>query len=203
MKKLCKIHMLPTDSGKNAIITNNGSVKTEFEYFPGQMLTQSYLKHCGKESNHIYVTSGDEIKVGDWFIDTDKNCIEKWNVGFANPYDGESCFKIISTTNPKLELPGVSKWFIELFCEKGGIWEVLVEYIPHAITDGGYKVSTTEVKTIYLPKLIDNTIVISEVKEKMYSESFVLWYSGMDKQKIENAHKRWLNEKSRIKNETE
>jgi hypothetical protein len=30
--------------------------------------------------------------------------------------------------------------------------------------------------------------------ERMYSIDFIMWYSGMDKEKIENAHKRWINE---------
>jgi len=31
-------------------------------------------------------------------------------------------------------------------------------------------------------------------KEQKYSIDFIMWYSGMDKDKIENAHKRWINE---------
>ena len=30
--------------------------------------------------------------------------------------------------------------------------------------------------------------------ERMYSIDFIMWYSGMDKDKIENAHKRWIKE---------
>ncbi len=31
-------------------------------------------------------------------------------------------------------------------------------------------------------------------KQQNYSIHFIMWYSGMDKEKIENAHKRWYNE---------
>jgi hypothetical protein len=31
-------------------------------------------------------------------------------------------------------------------------------------------------------------------KEQKYSIDFIMWYSGMDKDKIENAHKRWIRE---------
>lgn len=31
-------------------------------------------------------------------------------------------------------------------------------------------------------------------KQQKYSIDFIMWYSGMDKDKIENAHKRWINE---------
>ena len=31
-------------------------------------------------------------------------------------------------------------------------------------------------------------------REQKYSIDFIMWYSGMDKDKIENAHKRWINE---------
>jgi len=30
--------------------------------------------------------------------------------------------------------------------------------------------------------------------ERMYSIDFIIWYSGMDKDKIQNAHKRWIKE---------
>jgi hypothetical protein len=31
-------------------------------------------------------------------------------------------------------------------------------------------------------------------KEQKYSIDFIMWYSGMDKEKIERSHKRWNNE---------
>lgn len=31
-------------------------------------------------------------------------------------------------------------------------------------------------------------------KQQKYSINFIMWYSGMDKEKIENAYKRWINE---------
>jgi hypothetical protein len=31
-------------------------------------------------------------------------------------------------------------------------------------------------------------------KQQKYSIDFLMWYSGMNQQQIENAHKRWINE---------
>jgi len=31
-------------------------------------------------------------------------------------------------------------------------------------------------------------------KQQKYSINFLMWYSGMNQQQIENAHKRWINE---------
>lgn len=43
-----------------------------------------------------------------------------------------------------------------------------------------------------MPSLIDQAKEME--KEQKYSIDFIMWYSGMDKEKIENAHKRWYNE---------
>jgi len=60
--------MLPADKAENSIITNNGTVKKMLS-FEKSLLTQSYLKSECKESHHLYLTSDEEIKVGDWCID--------------------------------------------------------------------------------------------------------------------------------------
>jgi len=47
-------------------------------------------------------------------------------------------------------------------------------------------------KTQLLEKVIDKAKEME--KKQKYSIDFIMWYSGMDKEKIENAHKRWYNE---------
>jgi hypothetical protein len=44
-------------------------------------------------------------------------------------------------------------------------------------------------------QIIQITELAKEMEEEQkYSIDFIMWYSGMDKDKIENAHKRWINE---------
>ena len=44
-------------------------------------------------------------------------------------------------------------------------------------------------------QIIQITELAKEMEEEQkYSIDFIMWYRGMDKDKIENAHKRWINE---------
>jgi hypothetical protein len=38
-------------------------------------------------------------------------------------------------------------------------------------------------------------------KQQKYSINFIMWYSGMNQQQIENAHKRWIKETSKTDKE--
>ena len=113
--------------------------------------------------------------------------------------------KIIATTDPKLRnskytkeelggttpkiygLPQIPQSFIEEYCKVGGIDKVLVEYM------NGY-INNRPVSNGVLKTDSNNCIIIHPVEEKMYSMEFIKWYSGMEEQKILNAHKRWIKE---------
>lgn len=214
MKKKLKVHILPTEDKSHIHNLKHGylTYQEELSFKP-----KSCIPSVVGKNQHLYFTSNEEIEEGDNVFNIDNNIIfiiHKHDLPVKNTANR----KIIATTDSKLinetkcsncrgyghtdrdgfykcdccqngrnyDLPQPSQSFIKLFCEKNGIWEVEVEYYPKSTIKG---IST------YLPKTTeDNTIVISEAEEKMYSESFVLWYSGMDKQKVENAHKRWIKE---------
>jgi hypothetical protein len=81
----------------------------------------------------------------------------------------------------------------ELVANPNGEWEV--EYEP--ICCGNYT-SCNSNCTIkgFKPRLNqDNTVnITSAEKKKMYSEAFVIWYSGMKKEQVESAHRRYIKE---------
>jgi len=81
----------------------------------------------GRE-NHLYFTSDEEIKEGDWVMYN--NCIEQaGRVESQIAYHGFK--KIIASTDPKLIADGVAQIpqaFIQKYVELGGIYNVMVEY---------------------------------------------------------------------------
>lgn len=108
-------------------------------------------KHHLRERFHLYFTSDDEIKEGDWYVikQLSKNYqvatqpCKKEEIELQSKFD---CKKIIATTDKSLTigeenswknrkdilypntLPQPSQAFIRKYCESGGIDEVLVEY---------------------------------------------------------------------------
>jgi len=152
MNKRAKIHLLPTDKAENCIILDNATEK--FKYSNGRFFTQEHFKYANQSSHHLYITTDDEIKEGDWclfFWDGMKDG-ELGQVGSEPqqylPSEGHTLNrnlrKIIATTDPELKwsddnelqildyhfakLPQPSKEFIEEYCKAGGIDEVDVEY---------------------------------------------------------------------------
>ena len=102
-----------------------------------------YLENASGSSNrtkterqHLYFTTDDEIKEGDWFVNSDEDpivlkCTENTSMGVASSetvYSTGLSKKIIATTDPKLNLPQPQKSLIEEYCRVGGIDEVDVEY---------------------------------------------------------------------------
>ena len=126
------------------------------------------LVKMGCQAYHLYFTTDEEIKEGDWFINTGNHNIIMQAKKDGNSLAKEYCKKIIATTDPKLIESGVSEIptsFIEEYCKAGGINEVYVEC-------EGYKVNgmideTTSYKLKVNPT--DNTITTRLVEEKMYS----------------------------------
>lgn len=195
MKKKHQVVMLPTNKG---IIINTN------------------CEPNGK--GHLYITSNERPKKGDYAIYLEC-ATERKPLKGAEVYkveDPEEChwndLKIIATTDTKLtkgslhqsakerldtkSVYQLTQSFIEEWCKRGGVGEVEVEYeedyIP-GIDDNGFGFATSN--TVYKIKVNpDNTINASFIKEEMYSEAFVLWYSGMRLESIQKAHKRWIKE---------
>ena len=141
-------------------------------------------------NQHLYITSSDEIKEGDWFIanQAPRYCIRKdsGNYPFVTMQEGEEVkhfhtwrTKIIATTDPELHKDGIDKIglpFIEKYIteyNKGMmIKEVNVEY-PHLhtgeIIDESYPKEFVE--SLNKPKLrSDGTIIIHKIQEVFTKE---------------------------------
>jgi len=189
MKKRAKVIMLPTNKAENCIIRSQND---DMFYHQGALLTQEYLKSGhgviglqSRTSHHLYITTDDEIKKGDWYVltknDGNPTIILKATVdGGSLKFNSE---KIIATTDPELNkgwiedldperksthtqlvthqgLPKPSKAFIEKYCELGGIDEVDVDYLVTK-TFGDTKHLDTEE-----PKVISNNeIIIHPIKD--------------------------------------
>ena len=157
MKKRAKVHLLPTDK-TNSTVAYSSVTKV---YVPTEK-----LRHLETESGipltsfweyrNIYITTDDEIKEGDTWINLDTNTIHNGNL-FELANRAPSCKKIIAATDPeltgitkeweefegdwhksnKLGLPQPSKSFVEKYCKVGGIDEVDIEY--GLFHDGNFK----------------------------------------------------------------
>lgn len=172
--KECGVIILPTKD-KTALFKQDGVLR-----YTGINLTRGF----DEKGYHLYITSDDEIKVGDWI--TDNYRVWKWN-------DDSSLLgrkKIITTTDKSLitkktvigkdetgnlynpiNLPQPSQSFIEKYCELGGIEKVLVEYNEVDSCTGTCITCTNDCISYILKTDSHNTITIKEVKEKMYSET--------------------------------
>jgi hypothetical protein len=100
------IHILPTDKPSRLILDKDDNIL--HLQIVNVFMEHQYLV----ENQHIYITSDEEIKEGDWFYDTDSN---KIGINY-NPND---CKKIILTTDQDLIKDGVQpiddkflEWFV-------------------------------------------------------------------------------------------
>ena len=147
MKKRAKVHLLPTEpSSAETCIGVRGNIMAYHLAIHHLALSKFY---------HIYITTDDEIKEGDWLIWNDK--VYKHSKTSFTGIDFSDCKKIIATTDPELHntrlkdcpvnpednmvsVRGVakpSKEFIEEYCRAGGIDKVDVEY--GLFHDGNFK----------------------------------------------------------------
>ena len=131
-------------------------------------LNSSFRDHYSSfKTQYVYVTTNDEIKVGDYYYDrgchmVGINPIRKYVNQLLSSYDK----KIISTNDPSLDVnfPQPSNSFLDKylidFKEGNIIKDVLVEYVID-----GNKESVLKVRK-------DNTITIKKIKTSYTKEEF-------------------------------
>ena len=210
--KECRVVMLDTDTpSKLGFLTQKGKdVFNDLRWFKGHELP----KILDSVNQHIYITSDDEINDGDWFIandgfrhDNPKYIIAKCekvsdngykiynNVGYA---DGYNAYKIIATTDTLLGLPQPSDKFIQAYIEaynKGEkIEKVMVEYENKYKMKEDYPIE--QVGWYNRPKLKDNTITISKVKDNWTREEMIdfAWKTLVQGRKASTSMKDLFNE---------
>ena len=186
MDKRAKVFMLPTNekAKSNLLLGRN-------ELYYSNKLSNFSLKEDIDRFQHLYITSDDEIKEGDWITDG-KKVYKAPNIdGFIGLY------KIIATTDSSLfidnsttsnvdyrALPQPSQQFIEKYVEeynKGNqIVNVLVEYdldiddnfVSNAVKETAKQ--TYSYKDSWKPKVSkDNTITIRKVKDSWSRDEVV------------------------------
>jgi hypothetical protein len=137
-------------------------------------LPKEALEYRGYKLHHLYLTSDEEIKEGDWYIDIYTECIElcpskedaEATKDFIDDYK-----KIIATTDPKLTfngglnpsedilrksrfIPKIKSHFIESYV-KNPVDKVLLEYE----WDG--RVNYKDKPSVYNLKLVNNEVVVA------------------------------------------
>lgn len=181
-RKRAKVHMLPTEHESKIRLDNHGVLSFE-PHIKG--LHYNGLNH---EYIHLYFTTDEEIKGGDWIYNELTHFIT-WCKKPELKREGDR--KIIATTDPKLKIGGVkrdgevddvglptyipktlpqpSKAFIEKFCKVGDIDEVDVEYetgVDRAIARNISLDALNPERVQYFLKVdpINNTITIHPIK---------------------------------------
>ena len=118
------IHILPTDQPSRLHLWTDEN---------GMRLALCELEYSHtRNTQHIYITSDEEIKKGDWYLDTFKNEIRKAQLNLSN----DKYKKIILTTDPTLIEDGIQaiddnflEWFVKnSSCEFVEVNKKLVEF---------------------------------------------------------------------------
>jgi len=189
--KPAEVVMVTTNVADNALLLLNLRGSKHLEYFNNKYFTQAYLKNSNLSSQHLYITSDEEIKDGDNILiikshkDLLKNDIIKYNSSIQS-IDINNCKKIIATTDKSLiykdkddeilgrcQLPQPSTQFIKAYIEAYNngkpITKVMVEYNEFLeMNDPTGKYTTYELK-----RDKDNTITIKSIKDSWSREEVI------------------------------
>jgi hypothetical protein len=119
------IHIIPTDKPSRLIIYS--TLLNEFRLLDEPI-------EDWKHKKHIYITNDEEIKEGDYILETDNNTT---NIADKDYYRNEFDFKIILTTDQDLIKDGVQaiddeflEWFVKNpSCDRVEIKTIIVPFI--------------------------------------------------------------------------
>lgn len=189
MKKKAQVHLLPTDKASKIVLVNPTALQLSSLIYSEQL--EGFIKQ-GSKYQHLYFTSDEKIKEGDHFI---INSGKGKNGGgiIGKHYNGQKLDKddrkIVTTTDPDLciekrEMVGsnsrYTKWafprigddfiqvYIKAYNEGNPITEVMLEY---ELLDYAEEMKTTSLTNEILKLRSNGTVIISPVKEKMYSRN--------------------------------
>jgi hypothetical protein len=169
------IHLLPTEKPSRLWINNLLQGKLE--------LSKEVLKGSNT-AQHIYITSDEEIKLGDWYFNNTGSAIEKLNNRL--PSGGYFCKKIILTTDQDLIKDGVQaidNKFLEWFVKNPGCESVELKKGFEDGTAWGYNfldykiiIPKEEPNPFELPKALPDEVFYQslEAKQETLEEAAVL-----------------------------
>jgi hypothetical protein len=86
-----QVHLVPTEESSLSLIASDHALKLEKAFREGDAF---------RKMQHLYFTTDEEIKEGDWFIAA--NVVEKATKELIKLGLSELCRKIVATTNPEL-----------------------------------------------------------------------------------------------------
>ena len=172
----CNVVMLPTENSKAPLVVDDDdkSLHLTYELFRNKGNAVQDITY-----QHLYITSDEEIKEGDWIINKPSN---KPHQVKDISYLYESDKKIIATTDKSLiGVPQIPQSFVEQFVKADGIDKVLVEVELYAeakviVDKKVYPIHTETVMESKSKLLInqDNRINIELVEEKVYTRDEVI-----------------------------
>ncbi len=185
MNKQVKAYILPTEDKTNVAIMRSGN-KLVFIKEPLDL---------NNGFQHIYITSDEEIKVGDPIYNTVGNTVGRMiSKKPISEFNRNTHRKIIATSDRlnkystgMVQVPNVSQSFQKAFVESGGKEDWLIEYELKPIPEGvameyGKLLDANNPLNHKLKLDSDNCVILSAVEEKMYSleEMKVLSKSAYD-----------------------
>ena len=188
MKKKHKVVMLATDS-PNAEIQYVGESDSIYLNPNNPDNPNDIIDNLGVP-RHLYILSDDEIKEDDWFIQIHNAVMtvvicDKQNKNVVNTHQTRflKAKKIIATTDPKLNryiennrgegvdeiFPQIPQSFIESYT-KNPVEYVELEYEEYNLKADIHSFDGESYSYDLRPKLVNNEVVIHEVKEKLYTK---------------------------------
>jgi hypothetical protein len=164
MLEKAKVHALPTEKAK-LVRFKSGN----WFYSKDFLEANSEL-----QPHHLYFTSDEEIKEGDWVISPDELIYQAKGQSSNDGYFR----KIVATTNPGLRYDAnrefhiniypISPDFIEAFVREQGIWEVMLEK-EEVYNYSSYGIRHRINPTHQYKLNSQGAVVVHKVKEKVYT----------------------------------
>jgi hypothetical protein len=181
------IHLLPTQSKTRLFLSDYGKI----------LNLASYPETFYTTGQNIYITSDEEIKEGDWYINTfvsereqkpQTHTEKRHLINHQKDYRFKYCRKIILTTDPSLapDVQSIDDEFLEWFVKNPSCERVEVEVIDDNIQ--WYK--------IIIPNEEHKGKALSE-QEVMDNRSSAYNFIDVDKQEttLEEAAVKWIENK--------
>ena len=197
----CRVVMLPTETASRIGLNPHGI----YMYYIVPVRTE--------HSQHLYICSQEEIKIGDWFYwydsdgeskyvlqctsiskDTIRTYYEAHSVHGIGDWSEDYAKKIIASTDPALELPRPSDEFLRRYCENQGIDDVLLELVQN------YNHDISIYPDVFSLKVApDNTVTIRPIKDSWNREKVkavlhayreYVWRNGATLKDLET----WINQ---------
>jgi hypothetical protein len=191
------IHILPTDK-PSRFVTSKENKKCYLYSIEEFKNIDKFIEYDSKswDSQNIYITSDEEIKVGDWFYNSFLNEISKMDVLDYSNFRK----KIILTDNKDLIKDGVQSIddeFLEWFIKNPSCEEVEIintfDYIKKGyVSHSGYKIQIT--KEEECKQELERGITITQVEKKTAVE----WFENSIKDLIPNDIGSQLKFKNKI-----